>query len=699
MTGAWTRIESTKDRTRIPRAAGARSGDSSRDEAEIQADRAMSEAAGGHVRTTLTPSMPLHTREQDPPKPGSHGRPLDAATRQDMEFRFNRNFGAVRVHADAATQRHADSLGAAAWAYGRDIGFATGRYAPQTGAGRELLAHELAHVVQQTLPGASQRLMCKPQQAGTQGGPQVKAATSEEKREFVKGAIEFLKSQGEFFSGLPQPRDPGVTLPLLRKTFNDALELIKSDASPDAWEITAKLHGTYTDAVRNLLTASTRPARGSKTTPPTLKSLYERHHADIESFAIPVDSGADELITELEATLPANPTRDQRNRHRMLGEARRRMKLSTATVTMNYADLFKPNASNAGTLPAGMTVRFSSTIPSYLRAGLQQVVIRMGSAVLEPNSTLMLALDLRKVGGGHDAYRFTRLDLASGRTPQIEVLVERQSTLLGENLGTTERSALQKRFDGAGFKRDSSYSSQSDFDQALIGVGEAPDSHLSGLSGLTFKREGAHPTSPSTSGEYRINLHEIAVFDRAYNSSISRLGRAGRTLKGAAYTVVHELGHAADWRALRTTATATKTAENAMLAEFGTGPNRWGFGANATEAQRARYRVLDTSIAGVRNAQMAARSRSGARWQRNGNTNEITHSVTRGNRSPAFQAAAARDDGPGNPRMPTNYPGVDPDHLLDEYYAECFAMYQTNPDLLRRIRPNVHAFFQRDLPK
>ena len=42
---------------------------------------------------------------------------------------------------------------------------------------------------------------------------------------------------------------------------------------------------------------------------------------------------------------------------------------------------------------------------------------------------------------------------------------------------------------------------------------------------------------------------------------------------------------------------------------------------------------------------------------------------------------------------------LDPDHVIDEYYAECFALYQTNADLLRRIRPHVFAFFQTDLPK
>jgi hypothetical protein len=46
--------------------------------------------------------------------------------------------------------------------------------------------------------------------------------------------------------------------------------------------------------------------------------------------------------------------------------------------------------------------------------------------------------------------------------------------------------------------------------------------------------------------------------------------------------------------------------------------------------------------------------------------------------------------------MPTTYP--DPESVLQEYYAESFALYRTSPDLLRRIRPNVFAYFESESP-
>jgi len=84
----------------------------------------------------------------------SPGRPLDAETRAFMEPRFGHSFADVRVHADSAAADSAREVGAHAYAVGRHVVFGGGAYAPATEAGRRLLAHELAHVVQQRGPGS-----------------------------------------------------------------------------------------------------------------------------------------------------------------------------------------------------------------------------------------------------------------------------------------------------------------------------------------------------------------------------------------------------------------------------------------------------------------------------------------------------------------------------------------------------------------
>jgi hypothetical protein len=80
----------------------------------------------------------------------SAGEPLPAGARSFMEPRFGRGFGDVRVHTGPAAAESARSVGAAAYTVGRDLVFGEGRFRPDTQPGRRLLAHELAHVAQQS---------------------------------------------------------------------------------------------------------------------------------------------------------------------------------------------------------------------------------------------------------------------------------------------------------------------------------------------------------------------------------------------------------------------------------------------------------------------------------------------------------------------------------------------------------------------
>lgn len=86
------------------------------------------------------------------------GQPLPGALRREFEPFFGHDLSRVRIHADAPARQAATQLAADAFAMGRDIGFAADRYRPDTVGGRRLLAHELAHVVQQggAAPAAAQ---------------------------------------------------------------------------------------------------------------------------------------------------------------------------------------------------------------------------------------------------------------------------------------------------------------------------------------------------------------------------------------------------------------------------------------------------------------------------------------------------------------------------------------------------------------
>jgi hypothetical protein len=90
----------------------------------------------------------------------SSGRALDAPVRSHMESHFGADFGSVQVHTDPSAAASAGDVEARAYTVGPHVVFAPGEYAPDTNDGRKLLAHELAHVVQQGAaprsgPGAS----------------------------------------------------------------------------------------------------------------------------------------------------------------------------------------------------------------------------------------------------------------------------------------------------------------------------------------------------------------------------------------------------------------------------------------------------------------------------------------------------------------------------------------------------------------
>lgn len=77
------------------------------------------------------------------------GQPLPESVRAFFEPRFGHDFSNVRIHTDSAAAETAEQLHALAYTVGTHIAFGPGQYAPDSAAGKRLLAHELTHVVQQ----------------------------------------------------------------------------------------------------------------------------------------------------------------------------------------------------------------------------------------------------------------------------------------------------------------------------------------------------------------------------------------------------------------------------------------------------------------------------------------------------------------------------------------------------------------------
>ena len=656
------------------------------------------------------------------PAPPTGGRPLPTALREAMQASFGADFADVRIHTDRAAGEAAEALGARAFTLGRHVAFNHGEWRPDSGDGRRLLAHELAHIRQQrgasgamptVLPGAPERhpgheaeahraatraaegrrvavIASLAGPARVQAEDKPKPATLQDRLEFARAAIKQLEGQGQHFALQPK-RDLSEVLKHLRTTVQGALSALAGQAAAAATADQVRL--AYASAVRTVLASRTVADPKSVTVPPTMQELYERSRDEILSFGLPqaqADPNAEALSAELEAPLPAGASAAQRTRHAALKKARQRMKVVTGGVQAPIHDLFSTvGGKTTIPAPAKTTIRLEPSIPAGLHHGLRNLAAQLVDKPLVADSTLMLALDLTSFGGGYDAYRFTRLDLG---TLGNEILVERQGPVGVEGLTTERRAALQKTFDDAGFRRGSGFG-QDEFDQVLVGVAELTPAQLAPLRGLRFLRQSASGAHAKAAAEYDQATHEVHVFDRAYSNSMTRLGRAGHPLKVAAHAVAHELGHALDLGALRTTAAATEKAQGALLARFGTGGGSYSIPGKGSP-ERAEYDTLKGALDKAEAGERSARSRSGARWT-SGDPVTVTDALAKGAANPAFREAVLADGG-GAARMPTDYPN--PESVWQEYFADAFSLFRSAPALLKRLRPNVHAFMEREFP-
>jgi hypothetical protein len=77
------------------------------------------------------------------------GQPLAPDLRNEMEGRLGADFSDVRLHTDSQASRSAEAVNAHAYTVGSDVVFRSDRWNPDSADGRQTLAHELVHVVQQ----------------------------------------------------------------------------------------------------------------------------------------------------------------------------------------------------------------------------------------------------------------------------------------------------------------------------------------------------------------------------------------------------------------------------------------------------------------------------------------------------------------------------------------------------------------------
>lgn len=131
------------------------------------------------------------------------GMPLDGAARALMESRFSRDFSRVRVHTGREADASARAVDAEAYTVGQHIVFRDGRYRPSSSDGRGLLAHELAHTVQQGDVAATHRPLpvSAPGDAGEEAADRAAshAAAAAPPADAGRGAAQIARATRNFF--------------------------------------------------------------------------------------------------------------------------------------------------------------------------------------------------------------------------------------------------------------------------------------------------------------------------------------------------------------------------------------------------------------------------------------------------------------------------------------------------------------------
>ncbi|MBE0430683.1 MAG: DUF4157 domain-containing protein [Dehalococcoidia bacterium] len=112
------------------------------------------------------------------------GRPLPESVRASFEPHFERDFSNVRVHTNPEANELSRQLGAKAFTTSEDIFFRDGTYQPDTDTGRNLLAHELTHVVQQ------KGTQIRRQKKDTPAGPEEPPKTTKDPKEIANKVLE-----------------------------------------------------------------------------------------------------------------------------------------------------------------------------------------------------------------------------------------------------------------------------------------------------------------------------------------------------------------------------------------------------------------------------------------------------------------------------------------------------------------------------
>jgi hypothetical protein len=193
-----------------------------------------SPGAGGLFRRRRPPAGAVAASEVPPVVREvlrSPGQPLDAGARAFMEPRFGHDFSRVRIHADARAADSARAVDALAYTVGQDVVFGAGLYQPGAREGRRLLAHELAHTLQQGEVGSAAGLtVAEPDHPGEAEANRVADAVAAGARASAPSSLAggILQRQPKTGASASASAAPSASPPTPTQIYQQALPKVKT---------------------------------------------------------------------------------------------------------------------------------------------------------------------------------------------------------------------------------------------------------------------------------------------------------------------------------------------------------------------------------------------------------------------------------------------------------------------------------------
>jgi hypothetical protein len=475
--------------------------------------------------------------------------------------------------------------------------------------------------------------------------------------------------------GLRPLGDAGQPLPAALRTpmeaaFGHDFGAVRVHRGDEAAQSAAALHArAYTSGSHIVLGAWPRPWSAQDT---QALVAHELAHVVQQSRHLPAGAAATAWIQRQPTALSAIPESE-----------RRALRVGTVAVSVPAASVreyftIMPSGNPSTVESVGATNSFGTGIAATLRTGLGSVAAYIAGSTngLPLNSSIEVDLDLSAHGGANTTYRFTYFEHTTGRgraasTARVMLIEEVGAAIARPAVSTAPSGAFSigsTNFTLSGTWSDADYSV---LREALTLL---PPAALTAAANLTLRRRSG---SPGTSGgHYDTATDTVELNDRAFPATTNlRFGQRPAAVRA----VLHEVAHALDLRPLEQAwqaydaAGQTAAARRTLLAARSRSGSRWGRVAGSTDTDEIQEQASDVSP-----AFRAAVRRDGVRPD-----------TTRGGRTTPEGTTATLSGGV------TTYSDTD----YQELFAESFALYASQPETLRLLRPATYAYFLGQYPR